>query len=250
MRIANGESQVSRRCANNSSAGLADQADGRRWRGVDVRPAVHGAVHRRELRAAVDAATDYGTYVATHVYNVTGIRRAIEAGVKSIEHGHLADEDTVALMASVTCGVDAAVRRGRPPLPDPDAPRRTGDLRRGRTGLRLGAQHTGCGSPSVRSAPRTRVRRAAERDGGNAWPTTSATGGAEDADVGQCPTVPSGGGAGPVPGRPVRSDRPGAWADVLLVEGIRSRTCRCSPTRTQAPRRHRQGAASFTRNTL
>lgn len=52
-----------------------------------------------ELRAAVRAATDYGTYVATHVYNVTGIRRAIAAGVKSIEHGHLADEETVALMA-------------------------------------------------------------------------------------------------------------------------------------------------------
>ncbi|MGF7124382.1 amidohydrolase family protein [Rhodococcus sp. TAF43] len=52
-----------------------------------------------ELRAGVNAATDYGTYVATHVYNVTGIRRAIEAGVKSIEHGHLSDETTVKLMA-------------------------------------------------------------------------------------------------------------------------------------------------------
>ncbi len=45
------------------------------------------------------AATDYGTYVATHVYTVTGIRRAVEAGVKSIEHGHLADEPTIALLA-------------------------------------------------------------------------------------------------------------------------------------------------------
>lgn len=52
-----------------------------------------------ELRAAVMAAEDYGTYVATHVYNVAGIRRAVEAGVKSIEHGHLADEATVALLA-------------------------------------------------------------------------------------------------------------------------------------------------------
>lgn len=52
-----------------------------------------------ELRAAVNAATDYGTYVATHVYNVTGIRRAIQAGVRSIEHGHLADEPTIALLA-------------------------------------------------------------------------------------------------------------------------------------------------------
>ena len=52
-----------------------------------------------ELRAAVQAAEDYGTYVATHVYNVTGIRRAVEAGVKSIEHGHLADEPTIAMLA-------------------------------------------------------------------------------------------------------------------------------------------------------
>ncbi|MGV0778556.1 metal-dependent hydrolase family protein [Mycolicibacterium elephantis] len=52
-----------------------------------------------ELRAAVMAAEDYGTYVATHVYNVAGIRRAVDAGVKSIEHGHLADEATIALLA-------------------------------------------------------------------------------------------------------------------------------------------------------
>lgn len=52
-----------------------------------------------ELQAAVQAARDYDTYVATHVYNVTGIRRAVEAGVQSIEHGHLADEETVAMLA-------------------------------------------------------------------------------------------------------------------------------------------------------
>lgn len=52
-----------------------------------------------EIRAAVQAAEDYGTYVATHVYTVEGIRRAIDAGVRSIEHGHLADEQTIALIA-------------------------------------------------------------------------------------------------------------------------------------------------------
>ncbi len=52
-----------------------------------------------ELRAAVAAAEDYGTYVATHVYSVAGIYRAVDAGVKSIEHGHLADEPTVAMLA-------------------------------------------------------------------------------------------------------------------------------------------------------
>lgn len=48
-----------------------------------------------EITAAVEAAADYGTYVATHVYTPAGIARAIDAGVKSIEHGHLADEATI-----------------------------------------------------------------------------------------------------------------------------------------------------------
>lgn len=52
-----------------------------------------------EMRAAVDAATDWGTYVCAHVYTSAGIQRCIRAGVKSIEHGQLADEDTVRMMA-------------------------------------------------------------------------------------------------------------------------------------------------------
>lgn len=52
-----------------------------------------------EVRAAVDAATDWGTYIAAHVYTVAGIRRAIEGGVRSIEHGHIVDQDTLRLMA-------------------------------------------------------------------------------------------------------------------------------------------------------
>lgn len=52
-----------------------------------------------EMRAAVDAARDWGTYVCAHVYTSAGIQRCIEAGVRSIEHGQLADEDTVRLMA-------------------------------------------------------------------------------------------------------------------------------------------------------
>lgn len=52
-----------------------------------------------EIRAAVDAASDWGTYVCTHVYTPEGIRRALQNGVKCIEHGQLADEDSVKLMA-------------------------------------------------------------------------------------------------------------------------------------------------------
>lgn len=52
-----------------------------------------------EIRAAVDAATDWGTYVCAHVYTSAGIRRALDCGVKSIEHGQLADEETVRRIA-------------------------------------------------------------------------------------------------------------------------------------------------------
>ena len=52
-----------------------------------------------EMRAAVEAAEDWGTYVTVHAYTVRAVRRAIEAGVKCIEHGQLRDEDTLKLMA-------------------------------------------------------------------------------------------------------------------------------------------------------
>jgi imidazolonepropionase-like amidohydrolase len=52
-----------------------------------------------ELRAAVEAAENWGTYVATHAYTAVSIQRSIAAGVKCIEHGHLMDEATAALIA-------------------------------------------------------------------------------------------------------------------------------------------------------
>ena len=51
-----------------------------------------------EIRAAVEAAADWGTYVAAHVYNSEGIRRAIDNGVRSIEHANLVDRDTLKYM--------------------------------------------------------------------------------------------------------------------------------------------------------
>jgi imidazolonepropionase-like amidohydrolase len=52
-----------------------------------------------ELTAAVDAATNWGTYVAVHAYTPTAVRRAIDAGVKVIEHAHLIDDATARYMA-------------------------------------------------------------------------------------------------------------------------------------------------------
>src|SRR5207344_3109275 len=52
-----------------------------------------------ELHAAVEAAENWGTYVAVHAYTPASIQRAIAAGAKCIEHGHLMDEPTAKQMA-------------------------------------------------------------------------------------------------------------------------------------------------------
>jgi imidazolonepropionase-like amidohydrolase len=52
-----------------------------------------------ELRAAVEAAANWGTYVTVHAYTPATIRRAVDAGVKCIEHGQLMDEATAKLLA-------------------------------------------------------------------------------------------------------------------------------------------------------
>jgi imidazolonepropionase-like amidohydrolase len=52
-----------------------------------------------ELRAAVEAAENWGTYVVAHAFTPAAIRRSIAAGVKCIEHGTLMDEATAQLIA-------------------------------------------------------------------------------------------------------------------------------------------------------
>jgi imidazolonepropionase-like amidohydrolase len=52
-----------------------------------------------ELRAAVEAAENWGTYVTVHAYTPRAVQQAIAAGVKCIDHGQLLDEATAKLMA-------------------------------------------------------------------------------------------------------------------------------------------------------
>ena len=47
-----------------------------------------------EIRAAVQAASDFDTYVLAHAYTSEAVRRLVENGVRCIEHGLLIDEDT------------------------------------------------------------------------------------------------------------------------------------------------------------
>jgi imidazolonepropionase-like amidohydrolase len=51
-----------------------------------------------EIRAAVEEAEARGTHVAAHAHGAEGAKRAIRAGVRSIEHGCLIDDETIDLM--------------------------------------------------------------------------------------------------------------------------------------------------------
>ena len=51
-----------------------------------------------ELKAAVDQAAQYGAFVAAHAHGGEGIKNAVRAGVRSIEHGSLMDDQAIGLM--------------------------------------------------------------------------------------------------------------------------------------------------------
>ena len=51
-----------------------------------------------ELRAAVEAAADFGTYVCAHAYTDHSVNRFLDAGGRCIEHGFLVSEKTIIRM--------------------------------------------------------------------------------------------------------------------------------------------------------
>lgn len=52
-----------------------------------------------DLRIAIGVAKDWNTYATVHAYAPHTVQRAIAAGATCIEHAHLMDEETAALMA-------------------------------------------------------------------------------------------------------------------------------------------------------
>ena len=52
-----------------------------------------------EIRAAVQAAGDWGTYILAHAYTSEAVTRLVENGVRCIEHGLLIDDKTAKLVA-------------------------------------------------------------------------------------------------------------------------------------------------------
>lgn len=58
-----------------------------------------------EMRAAVEVAKDYGTYVLAHAYHDDSINRCLDAGVRCIEHGFLMSESTMKRIADVGAAI-------------------------------------------------------------------------------------------------------------------------------------------------
>jgi imidazolonepropionase-like amidohydrolase len=79
-----------------------------------------------ELRAAVEAAENWGTYVAVHAYTPKAIRQALDAGVRVIEHGNMVDDATAKLMAEkgVWWGLQPLTDESRPTTYEDGSPRR------------------------------------------------------------------------------------------------------------------------------
>jgi len=82
-------------------------------------PLAQAQYSAEEIAAVTDEARRRGSYVAAHAYSSEAVRHAVEAGVRSVEHGNLIDAATAELMARhgaylvpTLAAYDAMDRRG------------------------------------------------------------------------------------------------------------------------------------------
>ncbi len=66
-----------------------------------------------EIRAIVQTASDYGFHVAAHAHGAEGIKRAIRAGVRTIDHGSLMDDEGIELMKEYGAYLVPTISAGR-----------------------------------------------------------------------------------------------------------------------------------------
>ncbi|MEZ8237323.1 amidohydrolase family protein [Vibrio splendidus] len=84
-----------------------------------------------EMKAAVDAASDYGTYVAAHIHTSNAMRRAAEAGVMSFEHATIMDDDIAEIIKEKGIWVipsyftSSLIAERKIPLPNEETYRKT-----------------------------------------------------------------------------------------------------------------------------
>lgn len=66
-----------------------------------------------EIKAITSTAADYGFHVAAHAHGDEGMRRAVEGGVKTIEHGTYMSEETMDLMKKMNCYLVPTITAGK-----------------------------------------------------------------------------------------------------------------------------------------
>lgn len=74
-----------------------------------------------EMRAAVEVAKDYGTYVIVHAYHDRSVNRAIDAGVRVIEHNFLVSEKTIKRMKREGVALSAQAVMSLEAFADPES---------------------------------------------------------------------------------------------------------------------------------
>ncbi len=103
-RVADGVDEVRRACRQElrqgaafikimANGGVASPTDPVAWQGYS----------QAEMEAAVQEAQDAETYVSAHLYTADAIRRAVAAGVHSLEHCNRIDADAAARAAAAGC---------------------------------------------------------------------------------------------------------------------------------------------------
>lgn len=174
-----------------------------------------------ELRAAVEAAADWGTYVTVHAYTPKAMQRAVHAGVQCIDHGQLMDEETAKLLAEKGTWLSLQPLLDDDDIPalSPDSMERAHQVFAGTdNAYRLARKYgikTAFGSDALFDA------RVASRQGGQLvkllkWYTAAEALKMATADNAELLTMS--GFINPYPGKLGRVEE-GAFADLLLVEG-------------------------------
>lgn len=175
-----------------------------------------------EIRAAVQAAENWNTYVASHVYNVRGIRNAVENGVMSIEHANFIDEKTldIVMEKGVWLSVQALVFVNTPEGLSPDVEAR---FKQALTGLdqmfslvnKKGYKKIGFGTDVI-ADPALLARQNEEFTLRNKWFEPAEI--IRQATSGNAELLAMSGPRNPYPDK-LGVIEEGAYADILLIKG-------------------------------
>ena len=176
-----------------------------------------------ELRAAAEEASRWNTYMAVHAYTDRSVRASLEAGALSIEHANLLSRETLELLVekSAWLGAQTGVYLVELPAGFSDAQRaRQAQAREGLFNLMETAKDVGakiCFGCDLVGSSNTKMAQSQELVARKQW--------FSDSEVLRQATSTNGellalaGPRNPYQSGPIGVIEPGAYADMLIVEG-------------------------------